>query len=63
MKAYDQNDIRRAAYSMIANHGGYAVHVAVKRARSLLGDDAKDARQTWERILEAIREIQGQTLH
>lgn len=63
MKAYDQSDIRRAAQSMIANHGGCAVHVAVKRARNLLGDDAKEARQTWERILKAIREIQGQTLH
>ena len=54
MPAYDAQDIRRAAYSMIANHGDYAAHVAMKRARSLMDDDSKEARQTWERIIAAI---------
>ncbi len=56
--AYDMQDIRRAAYSMIANHGTYAMHVAMKRARNLVDDDSRAARQTWEHIVRAIGEIQ-----
>ena len=59
MTAYEKQDIHRAAYSMIANHGDYATQVAMKRARNLLGDECKAARQTWERIISAIGQIQG----
>ena len=55
--AYDSQDIRRAAYSMIANHGAYAAHVAMKRARGLVDDDSREARLTWERIASAIGDI------
>jgi hypothetical protein len=62
MASYDMEDIRRAAYSMIENHGASAADVAVKRARNLLGDDTKEGRMTWECIFQAITEIQHQHL-
>ena len=55
---YDQQDLRRAARSLIASHGPYAVHVAMKRARSM-DDDAKEASATWARIASTIGELQG----
>jgi len=57
-RTYDQVEIQRAAYSMIDNHGRSAAEIALKRARNL-GDDASDARQTWERIVSTICKMQG----
>ena len=57
-KAYgpDAHDIRRAAYSMLANHGSSAAEVALKRARNL--DVACDARGVWERISATLTDMQ-----
>ena len=54
----DLLDIRRAAYSMIDNHGRQAAQVAMNRARNL-GDDARDAKLLWECIVATISEMQG----
>lgn len=54
----DAQDIRRAAYSMIANHGGNAAEIAQMRARNL--DIASEARMVWERIVAVLRDIQRQ---
>ncbi len=51
-------DIRRAAYSMIDNHGRQAAQVAMNRARNL-GEDARDAKILWERIVTTISEMQN----
>jgi hypothetical protein len=50
-------DILRAAYSMIANHGEEAATVALNRARNL-GDNALEARDVWERIFRALQQLQ-----
>jgi len=52
----DTLEIRRAAYSMLANHGGNAAEIALKRARNL--DVASEARMVWERIFTALGEMQ-----
>ena len=54
---YDKQDIQRAAYSMISNHGRHAAEIAMRRAANL-GDSSFEARRTWERIVSAIDEIQ-----
>ncbi len=56
--ACDKRDIERAAYSMIANHGGAAAAIAQQRAHSLAACDAADAQVTWQRIATAIHGIQ-----
>ncbi len=56
--AEELQEIERAAYSMIDNHGRHAAEVASRRARNL-GDDSIDARVTWERILVTICKMQG----
>lgn len=58
--AYDQEDIRRAALSMIANHSENAMEVAMRRADNLVANDSLAARRIWERIVSAIDEIQKQ---
>jgi len=52
----DAQDIRRAAYSMLANHGGSAAEIALKRARNL--DVASEARMVWERVFMTLSELQ-----
>lgn len=53
----DMQDILRAAYSMIANHGERAAEVAMSRARNL-GEDANEARLVWERISGVLQNLQ-----
>jgi hypothetical protein len=53
----DRQDILRAAYSMIANHGEQAATIALSRARNL-GDDALEAREVWERIFQTLQYLQ-----
>jgi uncharacterized membrane protein len=55
----DAQEIRRAAYSMLANHGGNAAEIALKRARNL--DVASEARRVWERIFAMVNEMQQGT--
>jgi len=52
----DAQDIRRAAFSMLANHGNNAAEIALKRARNL--DVTCEARGVWERISATLTEIQ-----
>lgn len=52
----DAQDIRRAAYSMLANHGSNAAEIALKRACNL--DLASEARGVWERISAMVTEMQ-----
>jgi uncharacterized membrane protein len=52
----DAQDIRRAAYSMLANHGSNAAEIALRRARNL--DAACEARGVWERIFATVSEMQ-----
>jgi len=52
----DAQDIRRAAYSMLANHGSNAAEIALTRARNL--DVACEARGVWERIFATLTEMQ-----
>lgn len=52
----DAQDIRRAASSMLANHGTNAAEIALKRARNL--DVASEARGVWERIFATVTEMQ-----
>jgi len=52
----DIQDIRRAAYSMLANHGGNAAEIALKRARNL--DVASESRGIWEQISATVSEMQ-----
>lgn len=54
----DALDIRRAAYSMLENHGRRAAEIAVKRARNL--DGASEGRLVWERIATMLADMQGQ---
>ena len=56
--ACDVQDIRRAALSMIDNHGRCAAEIASRRAQNLGGDSA-DSRRTWERIVAMIGEIEN----
>jgi hypothetical protein len=49
----DKQDILRAAQSMIANHGNRAAEVAHSRALNL-GDEASEARMTWEAIFHTL---------
>ncbi len=63
--ACDVQDIRRAALSMIDNHGKSAAEIAWRRAQNL-GSDSADSRRTWERIVSMIGEIESrrpQTKH
>jgi len=55
---FDKDDIRRAAYSMIGNHGRFAAQVAAQRASHLIGDDLKESRLMWEQIARAIDKLQ-----
>ena len=55
----DAQDIRRAAYSMLANHGRNAAEIALKRASNL--DAASEARGVWERIFAMVTEMQHGT--
>jgi hypothetical protein len=55
---FDKDDIRRAAYSMIGNHGRLAAQVAAQRASHLIGDDLKESRMMWEQIARAIDKLQ-----
>jgi hypothetical protein len=48
----DAEDIRRAAYSMLANHGNAAAEIALKRARNL--EVASEARLVWEGIFASL---------
>ncbi len=57
-RACDKQDIERAAYSMIANHGGAAAAIAMRRAQSLSISEALEAQLTWERIVVAIGAIE-----
>ena len=52
----DAQDIRRAAYSMLANHGSKAAEIALQRARNL--DAACEARGVWEGIFTMLGEMQ-----
>lgn len=56
----DRQDILRAAYSMIANHGEQAANIALNRAHNL-GEDALEARDAWERISRTIQRIQSES--
>jgi hypothetical protein len=55
---FDKDDIRRAAYSMIGNHGRLAAQVAAQRASHLVGDDLKESRMMWEQIARTIDKLQ-----
>ncbi len=55
----DTLEIRRAAYSMLENHGRQAAEVAVRRARNL--DGASEGRLVWERIATMLTDMQGQS--
>jgi len=59
---FDKEDIRRAAYSMICNHGTSAARVAVQRASNLIGEEVKESRMVWERIARTIDALQGPAL-
>lgn len=52
----DAQDIRRAAYSMLANHGSNAADVALKRARNL--DLESEGRGVWERVFTMLTDMQ-----
>jgi len=52
----DAQDILRAAYSMIANHGAQAATIALSRARNL-GEDALESRDVWERIFRTLQQL------
>ncbi len=52
----DAQDIHRAAYSMLANHGSSAAEIALKRARNLAV--ASEARSVWERIFASLTDMQ-----
>jgi uncharacterized membrane protein len=52
----DAQDIRRAAYSMLANHGSNAAEIALRRARNL--DVASESRGVWERVFATLTEMQ-----
>ena len=54
----DRQDILRAAYSMIANHGEQAATIALNRARNL-GDNALEARDVWERVFRTLQQLQA----
>lgn len=56
---FEKDDIRRAAYSMIGNHGRFAAQIAAQRASHLIGEDVKESRQMWERIARTIDTLQG----
>jgi hypothetical protein len=43
---------------MLENHGARAAEVARQRAENL-ADSADEARQTWEHIVAAIKDIQA----
>jgi hypothetical protein len=53
----DAQDIRRAAYSMLANHGSAAAQIALQRPRSL--EAASEARFIWERIFATLDDLGG----
>lgn len=55
----DVQEIRRAAYSMLANHGSNAAEIALKRAHNL--DIASEGRGVWERISAMVSEMQHGT--
>jgi len=55
---FDKESIRRAAYSMIDNHGQSAARVAAQRASNLSGDAAGDARLMWQQIARTIDLLQ-----
>jgi hypothetical protein len=55
---FDKDDIRRAAYSMIGNHGRLAAQVAAQRASHLIGEDLKESRMMWEQIARTIDALQ-----
>ena len=54
----DAQDILRAAYSMIANHGEQVATIALNRARNL-GDNALEARDVWERVFRTLQQLQA----
>jgi hypothetical protein len=51
----DAQDIRRAADSMLANHGSAAAEIALKRARNL--EAASEARCVWESIFATLKDL------
>ena len=55
---YDKQDIERAAYSMIANHGTAAAAIARQRAERLASPESMEAQMIWVRIVAAIGEIE-----
>lgn len=55
---FDETDVRRAAFSMICNHGRSAARVAVQRADNLRGDDVMESRLLWEHIARTIDTLQ-----
>ena len=55
---FDKDDIRRAACSMIGNHGTCAAQIAAQRASHLIGEDVKESREMWERIARTIETMQ-----
>jgi hypothetical protein len=56
--SFDRESIRRAAYSMIDNHGQSAARVAAQRANNLSCDVAGDARLMWQQIARTIEILQ-----
>jgi hypothetical protein len=58
----DAQDILRAAYSMLANHGEQAATIALNRARNL-DDNALEARDVWERIFRTLQQLQPGPAH
>lgn len=55
---FDKDAIRRAAYSMISNHGQSAARIAAQRADNLDGDDSTEARRMWLAIARTIDSLQ-----
>ena len=51
----DVQDIRRAAHSMLANHGSNAAEIALKRARNL--DVASEGRWVWESVFAMLSDL------
>jgi hypothetical protein len=53
----DAQEIRRAADSMLANHGSAAAEIAMRRARNLA--PASEARLIWEHISATLSGMQA----
>ncbi len=57
----DDLDIYRAAKLVVDKHGQDAAFHAAQRADALLEAGDLDGAATWRRILDAIKQLQGET--